>query len=169
MSAQPFPRSSQDPDATPRPDSPSRGDGARARLTVAPDVARRRLRARLLVWAVALVTVASLFTLVAFHVFAAQSAFTLERLSKDRTNEQLRYERLRDQVARLSSAQTVIVAAKKLGMVNGPSPVPLSAAGAQPPAASAQTVGADNRQQLRQDEAGAGTEPVTRLRRRPAA
>ena len=57
-------------------------------------------------WGAALVTVASLFTLVAFHVFAAQSAFTLERLSKERTNEQLRYERLRDQVARLSSAQT---------------------------------------------------------------
>jgi hypothetical protein len=77
-------------------------------------------------WAAALVTVASLFTLVAFHVFAAQSAFTLERLSKDRANEQLRYERLREQVASLSSAETVIAAATKLGMVQGGTVVTLS-------------------------------------------
>ena len=44
------------PDATPRPGSPTRGDGARARLTIAPEVARRRLRARLIVWGAALVT-----------------------------------------------------------------------------------------------------------------
>ena len=100
MSAQPSPRSRPAPNATPRPGrSPNRGDGARVRLTVAPEVARRRLRARLIMWGAALVTVASMFTLVAFHVFAAQSAFTLERLSKERANEQLRYERLREQVA----------------------------------------------------------------------
>ena len=127
MSAQPSPRTRPTPDATTRPGS--RGvarDGARARLTVAPEVARRRLRARLLMWGAALVTVASLFTLVAFHVFEAQSAFTLERLSKERTNEQLRYARLRDQVARLSSASAVIAAANKLGMVQGPGVVTLS-------------------------------------------
>src|SRR5688500_18683303 len=84
----------------------------RPRLTVAPEVARRRLRARLLVRAIAVVTVASLFLLVAFHVFAAQSAFTLDRLERDRRNEQLRYERLREQVARASSAGTVIEAAR---------------------------------------------------------
>jgi hypothetical protein len=117
MSAQLSPRSRPAPHATPRPGFPNRGDGARARLRVAPEVARRRLRARLLMWAAALVTVASLFTLVAFHVFAAQSAFTLERLSKDRANEQLRYERLREKVASLSSAGTVIAKAAKLGMV----------------------------------------------------
>jgi len=127
MSAQPSPRTQPNPNAVPRPEkNPTRGDGARARLTIAPDVARRRLRARLIMWAAALVTVASLFTLVAFHVFAAQSAFTLERLSKERTNEQLRYERLRFQVASLSSAQTVIKAATKLGMVPGGSIVPLA-------------------------------------------
>jgi hypothetical protein len=133
MSAQSSPRTRPAPDATKRPGS--RGvsqDGARARLTVAPEVARRRLRARLLMWGAALVTVASLFTLVAFHVFEAQSAFTLERLSKERTNEQLRYARLRDQVARLSSASAVIQAANKLGMVQGPGVVTLSVASAQP-------------------------------------
>ncbi len=132
MSAQPSPRANPSSHATTRAGSPNRGDGARARLTVAPDVARRRLRARLLMWGAALVTVASLFTLVAFHVFEAQSAFTLERLSKERTNEQLRYARLRDQVARLSSASAVIDAANKLGMVQGPGVVTLSVASAQP-------------------------------------
>jgi len=131
MSAQPSPRANPSSHATTRPGSPNRGDGARARLTVAPDVARRRLRARLLMWGAALVTVASLFTLVAFHVFEAQSAFTLERLSKERTNEQLRYARLRDQVARLSSASAVIDAANRLGMVQGPGVVTLSVASAQ--------------------------------------
>jgi hypothetical protein len=126
MSALPSPRNRPSPHATPRPGPPTRGDGARGRLTVAPEVARRRLRARLVVWGAGLVTVASLFTLVAFHVFAAQSAFTLERLSKERTNEQLRYERLREQVANLSSAQTVSAAASKLGMVQGGDVVSLS-------------------------------------------
>lgn len=77
-------------------------------------------------WGAALVTVASLFTLVAFHVFEAQSAFTLERLSKERTNEQRRYARLREQVARYSSANAVITASDKLGMVQGPGVVTLS-------------------------------------------
>ncbi len=126
MSAEPSPRTSPNPNATPRPGSPSRGDGARARLTVAPEVARRRLRARLLMWGAGLVTVASLFTLVAFHVFAAQSAFALEHLSKERTNEQLRYERLREEVAKLSSADTVIAAANRFGIVQGPTVVNLS-------------------------------------------
>ena len=89
-------------------------------------------------WGAALVTVASLFTLVAFHVFAAQSAFTLERLSKERTNEQLRYERLRDQVARaVVGAASVIAAADKLGMVPGPAWSTLSVARSAPPATGA--------------------------------
>jgi hypothetical protein len=145
MNALPSPRGSQNPDARtlesdPRPES-RRGDGARAQLTIAPDVARRRLKARLLVWGVALVTVASMFMLVSFHVFAAQSAFTLERLSKERTNEQLRYQRLREQVSARSSAPTVIKAAEGFGMVNGPTAIPVAVpSGGGPPAAGA-TVG----------------------------
>jgi hypothetical protein len=77
-------------------------------------------------------TVLALFTLVQFHVLAAQSAFTLEKLEKERTNEQLRYERLRDQVARASSAQQVRAAAIKQGMVNGPSVVALEAPNVTP-------------------------------------
>jgi hypothetical protein len=98
-------------------------------------------------WGAALLTVASLFTLVAFHVFAAQSAFSLERLSKERTNEQLRYQRLRQQVASLSSASVVIAASNKFGMVPGPSVITLTVppatqpAGAQPNAAPATSAG----------------------------
>jgi hypothetical protein len=151
MNAQPSPRGSQNPDpqeidrtseSDGRPES-RRGGGARARLTIAPDVARRRLKARLLVWGVALVTVASMFMLVSFHVFAAQSAFTLERLSKERTNEQLRYQRLRNMVADRSSAPTVIKAAKALGMVNGPTQVNIAVPSAGGPAASGAIVGAE--------------------------
>jgi hypothetical protein len=130
MSAQPSPRSRPSPNATPRPEIPNRGDGARP-LKLAPEVARRRLRARLLVWAVALITVGAMFMLVAFHVFAAQSAFTLERLSKEQANEQLRYERLRNLVASESSADTVIRAADKLGMVQGPTVIDLPVSSAQ--------------------------------------
>ena len=97
---------------TPRP-------GADRALVVAPNLARRRLRARLAMWAGAAVTVLALFTLVQFHVLAAQSAFTLEKLEKERTNEQFRYQRLREQVARASSAEQVRAAAAKLGMIPG--------------------------------------------------
>jgi hypothetical protein len=82
-------------------------------------------------WAAALVTVAALFTLVAFHVFAAQSAFSLEHLSKERMNEQLRYQRLRQQVASLSSASVVIAASNRFGMVPGPSVITLTVPPAQ--------------------------------------
>jgi hypothetical protein len=139
MSAQPSPRSRPTPNATPRPGIPSRGDGARARLTVAPDRARRRLRARLLMWGASLLTVAALFTLVAFHVFAAQSAFSMERLSKEQLNEQLRNQRLRQQVSSLSSASVVITASNKFGMVPGPSVITLTVPPAQHASGGART------------------------------
>jgi hypothetical protein len=113
--------------------------GSRDHLRVAPDVRRRRLRARLLMVAIALVTVASLFTLVGFRVVAAQSSFALDRLTKERTNEQLRYERLREDVARRSSPASVIAAARHLGMVDAPKQAFISApsAGTHGPAQSA--------------------------------
>jgi len=64
------------------------------------------------------VAVASLFALVAFHVFAVQSTFTLDRIAKARTNEELRNERLRAQVATLSSPGSIISRAEQLGMTN---------------------------------------------------
>jgi hypothetical protein len=66
---------------------------------------------------VALATIASLFALVGFRVVAAQSSFTLDRLSKERANEQLRYERLRAEVAQRSSPGAIISSAFSRGMV----------------------------------------------------
>jgi len=130
----------------PRP-RPLPAPATRPNLRVAPRTRRRRARARLLVVVILLVTVASLFTLVAFHVFAAQSAFTLDKLAKERTNEQLRYERLRDMVARQSSPLAVIAEAQRLGMVpaNGqffidaPAAAPRSAVPAGPTSLSGPT------------------------------
>lgn len=83
-------------------------------------------------WAAAALTVLALFTLVQFHVLAAQAAFTLEKLEKERTNEQFRYQRLREQVARSSSAEHVRDAAMKLGMVPGSSVTQLEVPNAAP-------------------------------------
>jgi hypothetical protein len=107
---------------------------ARDHLRVAPDARRRRRRARLVVFGVTAVTVLSLFTLVAFHVFEVQSAFTLERLDKERTNEQLRYERLREEVARRSSPLSIIAAARALGLQQASSWSFIQAPAAAPPA-----------------------------------
>ncbi len=106
----------------------------RDHLRVAPDARRRRRRTRLVVFAVALVTVLSLFTLVAFHVFEVQSAFTLERLDKEKTNEQLRYERLREEVARRSSPLAIIGAARAYGLTQAPRMSFIPAPAAAPPA-----------------------------------
>ena len=104
---------------SPAPGSVPRREGARARhLRVAPEVARRRRLTRLAMFAFGVVSVATLFALVAFHVFAVQSTFTLDRIAKERTNEELRNERLRAQVATLSSPASIIARAEQLGMTN---------------------------------------------------
>ena len=100
-----------------RPDTNDEGAPSRDHLRVAPDSVRQRRRNRLLMAGIVLLTIVSLFALVGFRVIAAQSAFTLDRLSKERTNEQLRYERLREEVARRSSPDAVISAALQRGMV----------------------------------------------------
>jgi hypothetical protein len=102
----PAPRPAATPESSPR-----------ERLRVAPNNTARRIRARLLMLGVTVLTIASLFALVGFRVVAAQSAFTLDRLSKERTNEQLRYERLRAEVAQRSSPGAIISSASSRGMV----------------------------------------------------
>jgi len=104
----------------------------REHLRVAPAVSRRRARARLTAFGIALVTVGSIFMIVTFHVIAAQSAFRMDQLSKQLTNEQYRYERLRDEVARRSSPAEVIAAAGRIGMVQGGSDTFLNTNGAVP-------------------------------------
>ncbi len=73
-----------------------------AHLRVAPDsveLLRRRRRARLIVVLGAAISAASMFLLVAFHVFAVQSSFQLDKLQTQLTAEQRRYGMLRDEVA----------------------------------------------------------------------
>ena len=111
-------------------DDPHVGPGADdpPRLRVAPkpsrDLVRRRRRARLAVFGVAALSAASMFTLVAFRVFEAQSAFTLDKLDTQLSAQQRQYGLLRDQVATLSSPEAVSKAAAALGMVR-PSDVTL--------------------------------------------
>ena len=58
-----------------------------------------------------------MFLLVAFHVFAVQSSFQLDKLQTQLTAEQRRYGMLRDEVATRSSAETIARGAEALGMV----------------------------------------------------
>ena len=91
-----------------------------AHLQVAPDareLLRRRRRARLIVVLGSAVTAASMFLLVAFHVFAVQSSFELDKLQSDLTTEQRRYGMLRDEVATRSSPEAIARGAEGLGMV----------------------------------------------------
>jgi cell division protein FtsL len=116
------------------PQPPDRQDGGLDRerhLRVAPkisrDVLRRRRRARLAVFAVGAISAASMFTLVAFHVFAVQSAFKLDKLNTQLNAEQRQYDLLRDQVAAMSSAEAISRAAYHYGMVRSPNPTVLHA------------------------------------------
>jgi hypothetical protein len=91
-----------------------------AHLRVAPDsreLLRRRRRARLIVVLGAAVTAASMFLLVAFHVFAVQSSFELDRLQRELTEEQKRYGLLRHEVAARSAPEAIARGAEALGMV----------------------------------------------------
>ncbi len=117
MNAEPSRRHPQLPDPQRESPVPRREDPARPHLRVAPDVFRRRRRARLAVWGVTAISVASLFVLVAFHVFAVQYAFQLDRLDRARVVEERRYERLRADVATRSSPDAVVAAAQALGLV----------------------------------------------------
>jgi len=103
------------------PDGDLLEPGRPSHLRVAPEVERGlfhgRRRAQLLVFGVAVVSAASMFLLVTFHVFAAQSAFALNKLDTTLTKEQRDYGLLRDKVATLSSPDAVASRAKDLGMV----------------------------------------------------
>lgn len=107
-----------EPDAAsePGPDtSPARAAPGK-HLRIAPDLAGRRRRARLVVWGATSVTCASLFALVAFHVLAVQQSFELDRLNEQRAAEARRYEQLRYEVAALSSPDAIVEAAMARGM-----------------------------------------------------
>ena len=81
-------------------------------LRVAPEATGRR---RLWIIPVVVVVVVA-FGLAGFGAELAQSAVRLDRLERARENEQLRYQRLREDVARLASPAAVTDAARRLGM-----------------------------------------------------
>lgn len=89
----------------------------RPRLRVADDAAVQRRRIRALVALGAVSAALSLFVLVAFSVFVVNGQFTLERLERQREQEQLRYEQLRLEVATQSSPQAIVERALAMGMV----------------------------------------------------
>ena len=103
-------------------------------LRVAPKVSRRvlrqRRRARYAIIGVAAISAASMFLLVTFRVFAAQSSFQLDKLESEQTAAQRENEFLRDQVATRSSATQIEAAAAALGMVPPTNVVLLHVAGA---------------------------------------
>jgi len=91
---------------------------AAGHLRVAPDAPRRR--APVAFWVGVAASVAAVFVLVAFHVLAVQHAFAMDRIVEQRRVEEQRYERLRRDVATLSSPEAIVRAAERLGMVVAP-------------------------------------------------
>src|SRR6478736_39497 len=105
-------------------------------LHVAPntalEAARRRRRARLALLGVGAISAASMFGLVAFHVFAVQSSFQLDKLQSQLTIEQRRNGMLRDEVATRSSPETIANRAEGLGMVRPSQVIVLRPTAAKP-------------------------------------
>jgi hypothetical protein len=110
------------------------GEAPAKHLRVAPKVSRRvlrqRRRARYAIIGVAAISAASMFLLVTFRVFAAQSSFQLDKLENEQTAAQRENEFLRDQVATRSSATQIEAAATALGMVPPTNAVLLHVSGA---------------------------------------
>jgi len=105
-------------------------------LRVAPntalEAARRRRRARLALLGVGTISAASMFGLVAFHVFAVQSSFQLDKLQTQLTLEQRRYGILREEVATRSSPEAVTSGAEALHMVRPSQVIVLHVPAAKP-------------------------------------
>ena len=90
----------------------------------------RRRRVRLVTVGAGALVSALLFGLVAFHVLIAQSQLQLGRMETQTSDAQARYDRLRLQVAQLSSPARIVAAAQeRLGMVPPPGITYLSPAG----------------------------------------
>jgi hypothetical protein len=93
-------------------------------LRVAPKVSRKvlrqRRRARYAVAGVAALSAASMFLLVTFHVWAAQSSFQLDKLETQQAAAQRENEFLRNEVASRSSATEIAKEAADLHLVQAP-------------------------------------------------
>jgi hypothetical protein len=78
---------------------------------------RRRSRPRLALWVGSMLSVGSLFLLVAFNVFMVQGQFRLDHLAQQRAAEQRQYEQDRALTAALSAPPTIVQKALALGLV----------------------------------------------------
>ena len=82
-------------------------------------VADRPLRLALV--ATAVLTVGTIFGAAIFHVLLIQSEFRLDKVNKEAAREQVRYEKLRLDVAQLSAPERIVATAQqRLGMVVPP-------------------------------------------------
>ena len=89
---------------------------------------------RLALFATAVLTVGTIFGAAIFHVLLIQSEFRLDHINKEAAKEQVRYEKLRLDVAQLSAPERIVATAQqRLGMVVPPqiaylmAPAPASA------------------------------------------
>lgn len=101
------------PRRAPAPARSREAGRAHLRVAASPPRGRRRLG----FWLGTGLSVAAVFLLVAFHVFAVQHAFEIDRLAQEREREEQRYERLRRDVATRTSPEAIVTAAGELGMV----------------------------------------------------
>lgn len=105
----------------PQPVEPGRAPGGRTGTrpelrVVRPPHRRPRTRAVMAALAIVIVFVALLASAV-FHALLAQGQQRLDKLNGDVATQQDQYEHLRYEVAQLSSPQSIVDAATKLGMV----------------------------------------------------
>lgn len=98
--------------------APGEPEGRHLRV-VDEKAARRERQLRRGIWLFGLVSVVSVFVVVAFHVMVAQSQLQLDRLTRQTAVQQQRYERLRLEVAQLSAPQRIAKRAEELGMQPG--------------------------------------------------
>jgi hypothetical protein len=92
---------------------------------------------RLALVASAVLTVGTIFGAAVFHVLLIQSEFRLDRINKEATKEEARYEKLRLDVAQLSAPDRIVATAQqRLGMVVPPQVAYLMAPAPQDPGAS---------------------------------
>lgn len=105
--------------ARPRPAPHERPEPSRHLRVVDERAARRQRQVRRGIVLFGLVSVVSVFVVVALHVMVAQGQLELDRLNRRTTVEQQQYERLRLEVAQLSAPTRVATRARQLGMVPG--------------------------------------------------
>jgi cell division protein FtsL len=86
-------------------------------LEVAPAPRRGRQLARVFVGLGVLLTIGSLFGIVAANVVMAQQSFELDTVQERQRDAQRRNAELRAEVARLSSPARIVTEAQQLGMV----------------------------------------------------